>query len=65
MSKVYEVLTGLSPQLRKEAREIRDAMLASGDVVNWDRNHRLMIDNRSLPNKKYCGFGSASPPPAR
>ena len=50
MSKVYEVLSGLSPQLREEAREILDAMLASGDIVNWDRQHRLMLDNRSLPN---------------
>ena len=50
MSKVYEVLSGLSPQLREEAREILDAILASGDIVNWDRQHRLMLDNRSLPN---------------
>ena len=50
MSKVYEVLSGLSPQLREEAREILDAMLASGDIVNWDRQPRLMVDNRSLPN---------------
>ena len=49
MSKVYEVLSGLSPQLREEVREILDAMLASGDIVNWDRQHRLMLDNRSLP----------------
>ena len=27
-----------------------DAMLASGDVINWDRQHRLMLNNRSLPN---------------
>ena len=25
-------------------------MLASGDVVNLDRHHGLMLDNRSLPN---------------
>ena len=25
-------------------------MLASGDIVNWDRQYRLMLDNRSLPN---------------
>ena len=24
-------------------------MLASGDVVNWDRQQRLVLDNRSLP----------------
>ena len=46
MSKVYE----LPPQLRGDAREILDAMLAGGDVVNWDRQHRLMLGNRSLPN---------------
>ena len=50
MSNVYEVLSGLSPQLREEAREIMDAMLSGGDVVNWDRQHRLMLDNRSIPN---------------
>ena len=27
-----------------------DAMLAGGDIVNWDRQQRLMLDNRSLPN---------------
>ena len=25
-------------------------MLAGGDVVNWDQEHRLMLDHRSLPN---------------
>ena len=50
MSKVYEVLRELPPHLRGEAREILDAMLAGGDVVNWDQQHRLMLDNRSLPN---------------
>ena len=49
MSKVYEALRELPPQLRGEAREILDAMLA-GDVVNWDGQHRLMLDNRWLPN---------------
>ena len=28
-----------------------DAMLASGDVVNWDRHHRLKLYNRSLPKQ--------------
>ena len=56
MSKVYEVLSWLSPQLRAEAREILDAMLASGDIVNWDRQHRLMLDNRSLPNTNIVDF---------
>ena len=50
MSKIYEVLREVPPQLRAEAREILDAMLAGGDVVNWDRQHRLMLDNRSIPN---------------
>ena len=50
MSKVYEVLRELPPHLRGEAMEILDAMLAGGDVVNWDRQHRLMLDNRSIPN---------------
>ena len=50
MSKVYEVLRELPPHLRGAAREILDAMLAGGDVVNWDQEHRLMLDNRSLPN---------------
>ena len=50
MSTIYEVLRELPPQLRGEAREILDAMLASGDIVNWDRQHRLMLDNRSLRN---------------
>ena len=50
MSKVYEVLRELPPHLRGEAREILDAMLAGGDVVNWDQQHRLMLDNRSIPN---------------
>ena len=30
--------------------EILDAMLAGGNVFNWDRQHRLMLDNRSIPN---------------
>ena len=50
MSKIYEVLPELPPQLRGEAREILDAMLAGGDVINWDRQHRLMLNNRSIPN---------------
>ena len=65
MSKIYKVLRELPPQLRGEAREILDAMLASGDIVNWDRKHRLMLDNCSLPNTNIVDFGSASPPPAR
>ncbi len=50
MSKFYEVLSELPPPLRGDAHEILDAILASGELVNWDRQLRLIVDGRPYPN---------------
>ena len=50
MSKFYEVLSELPPPLREVASEILDAILTSGDIVNWNRKLQLVVNDRTYPN---------------
>ena len=50
MSKIYNVLIKLPSPLRENATEILDAILASGDLINWDHQLRLITDGRTHPN---------------
>ncbi len=58
MSKCYEVLSELPPPLRDGAHEILDAILASGDLVNWDHQLRLIVDGRTYPNTNIADLVS-------
>ncbi len=49
MSKLYEVLSELPPPLRDDAGEILDAILGSGQLVNWNHQLQLVVDGRSHP----------------
>ncbi len=49
MSKFYDLLSELPPPMRDGAHEILDAILASGELVNWNRQLRLVVNGRTYP----------------
>ena len=49
MSKFYDLLSELPPPMRDGAHGILDAILASGELVNWDRQLRLVVNGRMYP----------------
>ncbi len=49
MSKLYEVLRELPPSIRGNADEILDAILGSGELISWNRQLKLVVNGRAIP----------------